>query len=802
MRKQIALLVLLFGCVAAYGVYTENYEKWAGGSMSLGESTYATDVDGDGETELLVVGTAASGFDNAFLNISSWNGSAMVAENYDMWYHGSTTETHSVYAADVDLDGTKEILIVGYNNDGVDATSFLNISTWNATAANFEYFGKGYVGDARSVFAADVDNDGTVEILITGRNMTSAFLNISNWNGAALTTEHYETWKPWGWTRGNSIYAADVDNDGVTEILTAGEADDGGGTYWAFLNITRWSGAAATTEAYGMWREEGTTFTRSVYAADVDGDGYKEILQVGQAFDGAKYTAFINITQWNGAALTTEYYTRWYDTGGTEAHSVFAADVDNDGIIEILTTGTFYDGAFNQYTFLNITRWNGTAATLEKYITWRDGGTSGESLYAGDVDDDGAAEIVMVGTSNADVSYRTFLNMSQPRFLATAVPSGLAFRLFDGTNISAVAQPAGNRSFFIYNGTGLVAAVDMNFSDDDVSFAGLIAANDTAANKALLHMTAWPSQIGLDKRLYVPGTGTGWVRLCPNATAFAEITSTCPNGVNQTASFNGTHYTLHSNGSGGMEIPAPDNAPTVSLNAPAPGATSTSLTVQFNFTPVDDSGFSNCSLWLNSTGSWAYNASNQSAISNNSVNTINKTFVANGVYTWNVQCCDNAAQCAFDAGNRTLTVNVAAPPVDNPPTVTLTAPTDGANSSSHNVEFKFEPADDWGFSNCSLWTNASGSWTFDTLNQSSIGNNSVNTITKSFASNGAYLWNVQCCDNASQCAFAAGNRTVNIRHHEGDGIGIMTSAPEDPFAIAAILCLALASFAAMAWRRR
>lgn len=106
------------------------------------------------------------------------------------------------------------------------------------------------------------------------------------------------------------------------------------------------------------------------------------------------------------------------------------------------------------------------------------------------------------------------------------------------------------------------------------------------------------------------------------------------------------------------------NAPTVTLNSPANGTNypcfTSSCSFNFMYTPVDDLGFTSATLWGNFSGLWAANASNSSAVVNNSVNGI---LLALGIdsYLWNVRVCDNStpALCSFAAANRTLTVSAA-----------------------------------------------------------------------------------------------------------------------------------------------
>jgi hypothetical protein len=561
-KKQLMLLVLLLGCAAAYESRAENYGKWYDVNSATGTSVYAADVDGDNATEILTAGMANDGMgDNFFLNISAWNGTTLTTEYYNKLYDGAATG-RSVYAADVDSDGVVEILMLGQAGKG---SSFLNISRWDGATLTTEYYGKWQVignTESYSIYAADVDGDGKKEILIAGDTYDGlrwvAFLNIAYWNGTALTTEYSGTWYDVDQTIYYSVYATDVDGDRAVEILTTGSAYNLTRAN-AFLNISHWDGGTLTTEYYGKWYDVGDTRGYSIYAADVDNDSNTEILIAGDFVDGVRNNAFLNISCWDGSSFTAEYYGKWYDISYTYGKSVFAADVDGDAQTEILVAGNANDG-MRYNAFLNISRWDGSILTNESYSKWYDvSGTEGNSLYATDVDGDRAVEILTTGSTYDGIRTNAFLNISMPVFRATGVPAGLILKLPNGTDISTATQPLGVQTVYVDTGGAwsTIAALTVNFSGGDMNFTGLVANDSVADNKAVLHMPSWPTQVASNKTLYVPGNGTGWVHVCPDATTLAEVNDTCPGGYDAAAAFNGTNYNVTVAGSGGMEIPAP-----------------------------------------------------------------------------------------------------------------------------------------------------------------------------------------------------------------------------------------------------
>ena len=158
---------------------------------------------------------------------------------------------------------------------------------------------------------------------------------------------------------------------------------------------------------------------------------------------------------------------------------------------------------------------------------------------------------------------------------------------------------------------------------------------------------------------------------------------------------------------------------TVSLNSPSSGASLSSLSVDFAFTPiVYDDTIQNCSLWNNET-SWGLKQMNTTPVANNSQNTISYTFGSQGTYIWNVQCC-NTTDCVFASNNYTLTI-------DLPPSYSYvgTNDTDNVIQSGEGINLTAELYDYHGLSHAWLSTNETGSWKNYTAFSSTLSVDSV-----------------------------------------------------------------------------
>ena len=357
-------------------------------------SVYAADVDGDGDTDIL--GTAADDDD-----ITWWeNPGGAGATDGTAWpehtIDGSFDGARSVHAADIDGDGDIDIAgaasfdydIAWWENPGGTATT--DGTAWAQHAIDLAFDG------ADTVHAADVDGDGDSDILGSAVEDN----DITWWEnpGGAATTDG-TVWAEHtidnSFAGADSVFTADMNGDGHTDILGAAQLDG---------DITWWEnpGGAATTDGTA-WTEhtiDGSfTAARSVHASDVDGDGDMDILGAAAAQAGDDVTWWENP---GGVAATdgTPWVKRTIDGSFGGSAAVFAVDVDGDGDTDVL----------------------GAAATGEQIAWWEnrtihrnavfpvihilDESLDGvEMPYSADIDGDGDADILAASLNDDTIAW-------------------------------------------------------------------------------------------------------------------------------------------------------------------------------------------------------------------------------------------------------------------------------------------------------------------------------------------------------------------------------------------------------------
>ena len=438
----------------------QNWDTYGvGGTCISGtHNIFVGDVDSDGAMEIITGGSAYSTFNGsrtareAPLKIWSWNGQNVTLKASANWIGNILC----LYAADVDGDKTVEIITAGsYRNEtGNYTSSCLRIWRLNNQELSLKAHYEGT--PVSSIYVSDVDKDGVSEIVTVGRllknSLNTGQLCLWHFEDNALSLAGRLELDIANVTNANSVFASDLDNNGNIEIIVGGYSGNLNNSKGQ-LTIWYWNGQAFSLRANENWQlipeiyaeniagtVQGNTIVNNVKAADLDGDGFKEIVSGGFAFDGGKVNAQLKIWRWDGSVLTRLESQEWATDYLTEVKSISLDDVDNDGKKEVVTSGiTAAEGSFKNSEALHdrgqlkVWGFNGTALILKQSIEWTfDDGACAWNVGTGDVDKDGVLEIITVGCTaldslcDPDMRIWSIPNVSTtPNYLPYALAAGV-----------------------------------------------------------------------------------------------------------------------------------------------------------------------------------------------------------------------------------------------------------------------------------------------------------------------------------------------------------------------------------------
>jgi hypothetical protein len=350
------------------------------------------DYDNDGDLDILLSGYV-SGIANTTIYRNDGNGA----------FVDSGAQLAAVWGGDVawgdyDRDGDLDILMHGYTgstcltkvyrNEG--ASAFVDIEAPLQPTYN------------GSVAWGDYDNDGDLDILITGWSCAGGLSNNSlvyrnDGNGAFVDVEA-------GLTAVNRSSGAwgDYDNDGNLDILLAGY-----GSPERQAAIFRNTGAGAFTDIGAPIEVVGDA---SVAWGDYDNDGSLDLALAGCAFN--RYAGVYHQDAGGAFSETVSNLT------GVSSGSVAWGDFDNDGDLDLVLAGSSSGDPSGDVTKVYRNDSAAGFSDIGASLT----GVAGCTAALGDYDNDGDVDILLVGSGTAKV-YRN--DASVPNTVAAA-PTGLS----------------------------------------------------------------------------------------------------------------------------------------------------------------------------------------------------------------------------------------------------------------------------------------------------------------------------------------------------------------------------------------
>jgi len=328
------------------------------------------------------------------------------------WVATGDTVANGVYAADVDGDGTVDILTIGTVHTGSGASAAtqaqLRIWNWNGLTLTLKKSKEFTLGDSPAtypteyglgVFAGALDGDADVEIVTVGyavdtSNMNHDHLAIWTWDGTTLT-RHIDLGRASPATM-RAVYGYDFDGT-YMEIVTVGEDGSNGDVL-----VFNWSGGGTITGVDSKTWTGTSVAARSVYIENIKNTGSAKQILIGysKGSGSSRYGHVLVYDFSNGALSSALSDTQFQLSNGhsTEVFSVFADYFYGSTTREVGACGS-YDNSGSPFAGVQFLLWSsGTLGTAVKH-TWQPSGTANEcrGLFAADLTSSSGDEIVAAG---------------------------------------------------------------------------------------------------------------------------------------------------------------------------------------------------------------------------------------------------------------------------------------------------------------------------------------------------------------------------------------------------------------------
>jgi hypothetical protein len=278
-------------------------------SLRVSLQAVTGDVDGDGQTEIVVAAGTGAGPQVRIFTMSGQLKKQFFA--YDQRYRFGV----NLNVADVTGDGVAEIIT------SLMAGGKPEIAIYNGTGKTLKRFyayAQSFLGGV-NVVTGDVNGDGSDEIITVPASKGGP--EIAVYNGSGKTLKRFMAYDK-RIRGGYNIETGDINGDGKAEIVIAQPA---GGT----TEIAAFTGTGSTVKrfyAYARNFKGGV----NISVGDTNGDGSDEIVTAPASMGGPEVAVY------SGTGKTLKRFMAYAKTlrGG---YSVFAADINGDGLAEIVT---------------------------------------------------------------------------------------------------------------------------------------------------------------------------------------------------------------------------------------------------------------------------------------------------------------------------------------------------------------------------------------------------------------------------------------------------------------------------------
>ncbi|MDB6019020.1 MAG: putative peptidase [Pedosphaera sp.] len=283
----------------------------------------------------------------------------------------------SVAWGDYDNDGYLDLLIAGGTSSNAVTRIYRNLGGTNLVDIQ-----AGLPGiSGGQVMWGDFDNDGRLDVLVTGSGLTRIFHN----DGGNTFTDINAGLNP-----GVSAVWTDFDNDGDLDLIITGSPtktyrNDGGGKFTDVTNSLP------------------SLYDSSIALADYDNDGDMDLLATGYNGGVSGVGELARLYRNDGRGNFTNSNT---SLQSVSRGSVAWGDYDNDGDLDILLTGTVGSG-LNRYSMIYSN--NGAGGFVSKSLSFV--AKSDQSSVAwGDYDNDGDLDFVESGMTSTGAVVRVYRN--------------------------------------------------------------------------------------------------------------------------------------------------------------------------------------------------------------------------------------------------------------------------------------------------------------------------------------------------------------------------------------------------------
>jgi hypothetical protein len=350
------------------------------GSTWESTSVCAGDIDRDGDLDVLFGNRWFEGGNYLFYNDGSGFPGPFA------WQSGEDKETNAVACGDLDGDGWLDVVCANtffgneayLNQDGVlsGAHSWLSAQSL----------------DSRGLALADLDGDGWLDVVAANRGAAGTICF-----GGPDSLQTVPGWFSPDLDNSLCVACGDVNGDGRLDLVFGNE--------WQ-PNTLYLNGPGGFGQDPPDWTSIPAGYTTAVALGDLDGDGRPDLVCGNGDPDSVNVNVYMN----DGTAFSTvpDWSTETHTAGRYATMSVALGDIDGDGDLDL---------ACGNYEQPNTVYYNDGAGDLGPAPVWEDDAAAATlGVALADIDGDGLLDLICANDQAANTWYANRLGPAEPAY--------------------------------------------------------------------------------------------------------------------------------------------------------------------------------------------------------------------------------------------------------------------------------------------------------------------------------------------------------------------------------------------------
>lgn len=316
-------------------------------------------------------------------------------------YGSAAYEADSIAVADVNRDGTPDLLVTNACYDNGCAAGAVSVLLGRAdgrfkAAPNYQSGGQ----DANAIAAADLKRDGKLDLVVVSDcfgepSCPTGTVGVlpGDGNGRFDKAVTYGS----GGVEPESVAVADVNGDGKPDLVVANVYSTASPTSGS-IGVLLGNGDGTFQKAISF--ASGAVNAVSVKVADVNRDGIPDIVVANECSDSSCASGTVSVLLGKGKGAFQPAVN--YASGGQYASSVAVADVNHDGKPDLIVTNWCVSSGDCTNGTVSVLLGNGNG-TFQPAVTYPTGGQFSSPVLVTDLNRDGKLDLVVANEDSLAV---------------------------------------------------------------------------------------------------------------------------------------------------------------------------------------------------------------------------------------------------------------------------------------------------------------------------------------------------------------------------------------------------------------